>query len=72
MEIPEAAGKEIQSLRVYRDPVAGREVQIILSDGTAISIEIGLHCVTTGKHYRSNQGDVEVLREYREPPDEDT
>jgi hypothetical protein len=68
LEFPEAFGKEIQSLRVYRDRTAGREVHIAFSDGTAIAIEIVVECATTGKHYRSNQGDLEVLHEYSEAP----
>lgn len=68
LEFPEAATKVVQSLRVYSDPPAGREVHLEFSDGTAISIEIDMTSVVTGKYYRSNQGDIEVIREQRDPP----
>jgi hypothetical protein len=68
IEFSEANGKIVQSLRVYDDPPSGREIHLKFSDGTAISIEIGIQSVVSGKHYRENQGDVEVLLEHRDAP----
>lgn len=68
IDFPEAATKIVQSLRVYSDPPVGREIHIEFSDGTAISIEIDMRSVVSGKYYRSNQGDIEIIREQRDPP----
>lgn len=68
LDFPEAEAKMIKNLRVYTNPPAGREVHIEFSDGTAISIEIDVRSAVSGKYYRTNQGDIEVIRERRDPP----
>lgn len=62
-EIHEAANMTIASLRVYNNPPCS-EVQISFTDGTEISIDLECKIVIRGKHYRSDRGDLEILREY--------
>lgn len=68
LEFPEAAAKIIENLRVYSNPQSGREVHIKFVDGTAISIEIDMSSTVNGRYYRDDQGDIEVIRERRDPP----
>jgi hypothetical protein len=68
LDFPEAINKVVQSLRVYNDPPSGLEIHIEFSDGTAISIEVDIRSVVCGKHYRGNQGDIEVIEEHYDPP----
>jgi hypothetical protein len=63
LEIPEAANMTIASLRVYNDPPC-TEVQITFTDGTQISIDLDFKAIIRGRHYRSDKGDLEVIREY--------
>lgn len=70
LDFPEARSKTVQSLRVYSDPPC-REVHLEFTDGTAVSIEIDLKSTVNGKYYRNNQGDIEVIREQRDPPPAD-
>jgi hypothetical protein len=61
LELPEAAGREVSTLRVYDDPPSGREVHIIFADGTAISIDLTVRTAIEAKHYRGKNGDLEIL-----------
>lgn len=67
IEFPEAATKVVESLRVYGDPPASREIHLQFTDGTALSIEIDLQSVVSARYYRDHQGDIEIIREHREP-----
>jgi hypothetical protein len=62
-EIPEARNMTIESLRVYNDPPSS-EVHISFTDGTEISIDLDVQTVISGRHYRSDRGDLEVFHEY--------
>jgi len=65
LELPEAAEKIIQTLRVYDDPPYGREVHIAFTDGTAISIDLQPSISVHAKHYRETRGDLDLLHEHR-------
>ena len=65
LELPEAAEKTVQTLRVYDDPPYGREVHIAFTDGTVISIDLQPTISVHAKHYRENRGDLELLHEHR-------
>lgn len=67
LEFTEAATKVVERLRVYGDPPVGREVHLQFTDGTALSIEIDLRSVVCARYYRDNQGDIEIIRERRDP-----
>lgn len=66
LELPEAADKVIRSLRVYDDPPYGREVHIVFTDGTQISIDLAVETTLSARHYRGDKGNLEVLQEHCE------
>jgi len=66
MELFEAAGRTVESLRVSDDPPYGREVHLIFTDGTRISIDMEIETVIKARHYRLNQGELEVLQQHEE------
>ena len=67
IEFPETERKVVERLRVYGDPPAGREVHLQFTDGTALSIEVNLESMVIARYYRDHQGDMEVIRERRDP-----
>jgi hypothetical protein len=72
LELPEAAEKVIQTLRVYDDPPYGREVHIAFRDGTQISIDLVVETAVHAKYYRERVADLELLLEHHDPaPSED-
>lgn len=64
LELPEAAAKVIQTLRVYDDPPHGREILIEFSDGTSLSIDLHSAISIHAKHYREVNGALETLHEH--------
>ena len=64
LDLPEAADKVIRSLRVYDDPPYGREVHIVFTDGTQISIDVSVETAVNARHYRGDKGDLEILHEH--------
>ena len=65
-ELPEAVDKVIRSLRVYDDPPYGREVHLVFTDGTQISVDLAVETTVSARHYRSDKADLEVLQEHCE------
>jgi len=61
LELPEAAGRTVETLRVSNDPPYGREVHLTFTDGTRLSIGMEVETVVKTKHYRMKDGDIEVL-----------
>ena len=61
LELPEAAGRTVETLRVSDDPPYGREVHLTFTDGTRLSIEMEIETMVKTKHYRMKEGDLEVL-----------
>ncbi len=69
LELPEAANLIVQTLRVYDDPLYGREVHLAFTDGTQISIDLEVETVVKARHYRGDRGgDLDILHEHRERP----
>ena len=68
LELPEAAGKVIKVMRVYDDPPYGREVHLIFTDGTELSVDIGVKTCVDAKHYNSSGGGMDVLHRHVDPP----
>lgn len=66
LEMPEIAGKVVNTLRVYNDPPSGREVYLEFSDGTRLSIDLGVETRLCSKHFTDENGDLKVLSEHRE------
>ena len=69
LELPEAANLTVQTLRVYDDPPYGREVHLVFTDGTQISIDLEIKAVVKARHYRGDRGgELDVLHEHRDSP----
>jgi hypothetical protein len=66
LELPEAADKVIRNLRIYDDPPYGREVHIVFTDDTQISIDLAVETTVSARHYRSDKANLEVLQEHCE------
>lgn len=66
LELSEVTGKVVDALRVYNDPPYGREVYIEFSDGTRLSIDVGVETSVCSKHYIEKQGDLKILTERRD------
>jgi len=66
LDIPEARNMTIASLRVHNEPPGVREVHIAFTDGTQISIDLEIQSVLKARHYRGDQGDLEVFQEYED------
>ncbi len=64
LDMPEAANMTIQTLRVYDDPPYCREVHIVFTDGTQISIDLEVKTAVKARHYRGDKGDLEILHEH--------
>jgi hypothetical protein len=68
LELTEAANRTVRTLCVYDEPRHGREVHIVFTDGTEISIDLEIATRVTTKHYRSGDGvELTVLRRQEEP-----
>ena len=65
LDLPEAASKVIQTLRVYDDPPHGREILIEFTDGTSLSIDLQSSISIHAKHYREVNGALETLQEHK-------
>jgi hypothetical protein len=68
LELPEAANLTVQTLRVYDDPPYGREVHLVFTDGTHISIDLEIATAVKARHYRSGtDSELDTLQEHEEP-----
>ena len=67
LELSEAANLTVQTLRVYDDPPYGREVHLVFTDGSQISIDLEIAATVKTKHYRGDRGgELEILHEHDE------
>jgi hypothetical protein len=66
LELPEAAGRTLEALRVYDDPPYGREVHLTFTDGTQMSIDLEIETVVRSKRYRMRDGDIDVLERHED------
>jgi hypothetical protein len=71
VEIHEAKKKVIQCLRVFHDPKGtAREIEIELTDGTELSIEIHAQTEVTTRFCSTQDGDFRVIQEYATRPNQ--
>lgn len=64
LEIPEASGRTLSTLRVYDDPPCGREVHLVFTDGTELSIDVELISLIKTRHYRVDGVDLDILQRH--------
>jgi hypothetical protein len=57
LEFREAIGKSVAELSVYDDPLYGREVLVRFTDGTQISVCIGVHQVVDARYCKEESPD---------------
>jgi len=71
LEMPEVAGKTIRYLAVNDDPEYGREVHLQFTDGTELSIWVGVLQRVSAQFLDSGSGEVLFEREdHPAPPTE--
>jgi len=66
IECTELSNRTVQNLKILDDPKYGREVHIEFTDGTMFTVTLQVQAAVEAKHYRENEGEMEVLREYRD------
>ena len=64
IECPEVAGKQIESLRIYKDLGDGTEIQIDFLDGTSFACCFAVNPKLEASVIRTGVGPPEVLHKY--------
>lgn len=60
-EFPEVVGKSISELSVYADPVDGREVLVRLTDGTQLSVCVGVKQSVDARYCNEDTPDMPIF-----------
>ena len=60
LEFPEVAGKTIAELAVYDDPLYGREVLVRFTDGTQISVCVGVEQIVEARCCNEDTPDAPI------------
>jgi hypothetical protein len=60
LEFPEVVGKTIAELAVYDDALTGREVLVRFTDGTQISVCVGVEQVVEARYYKEDTPDTPI------------
>ena len=61
MEFPEVIGKVITEVSVYDDAVFGREVLVRFTDGTQLSIAIGVRQLVDARYCAEGTPDIPIF-----------
>ena len=61
LEFPEGVGKSISELSVYDDPVYGREVLVRLTDGTQLSVCVGVKQSVDARYCNEDTPDMPIF-----------
>ena len=61
LEFPEVVGKSISELSVYDDPVYGREVLVRLTDGTQLSVCVGVKQSVDARYCNEDRPDMPIF-----------
>lgn len=61
MEFPEVVGKSVAELTVYDDPAYGREVLLVFTDGTQLSVCIGVKQTVDARYCRDDTPDSPIF-----------
>ena len=62
LEFPEVVGKSISELSVYDDPLYGRELLVRLTDGTQLSICVGVKQSVDARYCNEDTPDIPIFR----------
>jgi hypothetical protein len=60
LEFPEVAGKLVAELSVYEDAEFGKEVLVRFSDGTQLSIAVGVRQVVDARYCNEDTPDLPI------------
>ena len=60
LEFPEVVGKLVAELSVVKDPEFGREVLVRFSDGTQLSIAVGVRQVIDARYCNEERPDLPI------------
>ena len=52
LEMPNVSGRTVDSIVLYDDPLAGRELTIRFTDETELSVMVGCRQVATVRHFQ--------------------
>lgn len=61
IEFPEVVGKAVAGLTVYDDPAYGREVLVQFTDGTQLSVCIGVKQTIDARYCRDDTPDTPIF-----------
>ena len=61
LDFPEVVGKSIAALSVYDDPLFGREVLVRFTDGTQLSIAIGVRQTVDARYCVEETPDAPIF-----------
>jgi len=61
MEFPEVVGKALAELSVLDDPEYGRELLVRFSDGTQLSIAVGVRQTIDARYCREEEPDKPIF-----------
>ena len=61
LEFPEVVGKSISELSVYDDPLCGREVWVRFTDGTQLSVCVGVKQSVDARYCNEDTPDIPIF-----------
>lgn len=61
IEFPEVVGKSVAELTIYDDPAYGREVLLRFTDGTQLSVCIGVRQTVDARYCRDDRPDNPIF-----------
>lgn len=61
IEFPEVVGKSVAELNLYDDPDYGRELLIRFTDGTELSISVGVRQAVEARYYYEGKPDQPIF-----------
>ena len=61
VEFPEVVGKSVAELSIYDDPLGGREVLVRFSDGTQLSVSVGVKQSIDARYCKEESPDTPIF-----------
>jgi hypothetical protein len=68
LTFPELKGKQVSELSVYDDEMFGREVLVRFTDGTQLSIAIGVKQIIDARYCSEESPDIPIFVRLDPPP----
>jgi hypothetical protein len=64
LEFPEVVGKSVTEVSVFDDPEFGKEVLVRFSDGTQLSIAVGIRQTVDARYCKEETPDVPISHKH--------